>query len=339
MSTTVKFVSYKPNTQFDEEECTNLYVEISEQIENRITKFDNTDDANILNECYNLEKYLDEQNESYEKCYEYPDMLYSLNIKKKITELLNQSTKYPKCSKESTQDEERDKLKFETNELCKGPPCDKKVISPEESNATTSSHTEKLTAAESPDPKRLSENNQQHHTGESSERGSERPESLQQILPNASGVTSDPPPGNNTHLSVSTLPGATAPQTLISAKKSIANGTVSSHSASLIEDRSDMSQESYQTDQYVLDKINMRGYIVNQYEIVDNGIDTNDPKFVTHFKLLYKPSKNPPYMISSEISNDRTYQFADNHQSVLSISTPVTALPSLELVSETGKPE
>ncbi|GAB69939.1 hypothetical protein PCYB_006880, partial [Plasmodium cynomolgi strain B] len=115
-------------------DCLGLYVDISNEIEKKISELQDTRDVDIRKKCVDLDNHINTQKENYKKCEKHYLSNDSINIENYIEELSTQYHKYTKCSSESTSNGKGDdKSKPETKELCKDPAeCPKEQVLPEE---------------------------------------------------------------------------------------------------------------------------------------------------------------------------------------------------------------
>lgn len=116
----VTISSYKESTELSEGDCTTLYIEISDELEEKFLEFQYTEDTDIRQQCDDLNNYINTQREAYKKCEKHYISNHYINIDKGIKDLSAKYNKYIKCSTESTSSgKEDDKSESETKDSCK----------------------------------------------------------------------------------------------------------------------------------------------------------------------------------------------------------------------------
>ncbi|KMZ83042.1 hypothetical protein PVIIG_04607 [Plasmodium vivax India VII] len=107
--------------KLDDNGCIELFFVIEAEIENKIRELEKTQEkSHIHPKCQEIHKYLQEQKNSHNECYQGSFKSYVTDIEKEANTLLSKSSVYSEyCMSSTSKDEERTKLKGKTVELGK----------------------------------------------------------------------------------------------------------------------------------------------------------------------------------------------------------------------------
>ncbi|KNA02417.1 hypothetical protein PVNG_05038 [Plasmodium vivax North Korean] len=117
----VFFEVSKRKEKLDKDGCVVLFFDIEEEIKKKIGELEITQGENhIHNKCQEIDKYLQEQKNSHNECYQGSFKRYVRDIEKEANALLSESSVYSQyCKSLTSKDEELTKLKGKTVELGK----------------------------------------------------------------------------------------------------------------------------------------------------------------------------------------------------------------------------
>ncbi|CAG9485537.1 unnamed protein product [Plasmodium vivax] len=128
--------------KLDDNGCIELFFDIEEEIKKKIGELDITQGENHIHpKCQEIDKYLQEQKNSHNECYQGSFKSYVTDIEKKTNALLSESSVYSQyCKSLTSKDEELTKLKGKTVELGKekGNPVPENL--PAERSSQTTAH-------------------------------------------------------------------------------------------------------------------------------------------------------------------------------------------------------
>ncbi|CAG9485520.1 unnamed protein product [Plasmodium vivax] len=116
----VSVIKTKVCNNFEYSDCTDLFDEVIAKTSEKLNQLDKAENiGKFLSKCKELGNYLNRYRNDCQKCYKDRDILESLDIENSVGVLLEKPTKYGRCPRNLTSDDEKlIELQYRINNLC-----------------------------------------------------------------------------------------------------------------------------------------------------------------------------------------------------------------------------
>ncbi|VUZ99622.1 PIR protein, fragment [Plasmodium vivax] len=104
----VSVIKTKVCNNFEYSDCTDLFDEVIAKTSEKLNQLDKAENiGKFLSKCKELGNYLNRYRNDCQKCYKDRDILESLDIENSVGVLLEKPTKYGRCPRNLTSDDEK----------------------------------------------------------------------------------------------------------------------------------------------------------------------------------------------------------------------------------------